>query len=172
MSKTYKQSSKPTPLKLKIDPKNYYLSYFPRQKLTAEMIRDNILVSSGLFVDKIGGPSVKPYQPPGLWDELTGGSTSNSLKRYTMSTNGNQYRRSLYTYWKRTAPPPGMITFDAMRRTSMYASSGNTQEVSFNAAGQVIGQVKQVESVKDVIYRMINEYLDSVERLNELLPKE
>jgi len=65
-----------------------------------------------------------------------------------------------------------MITFDAMRRTSMYASSGNTQEVSFNAAGQVIGQVKQVESVKDVIFRMINEYLDSVERLNELLPKE
>ena len=116
MSKTYKQSSKPTPLKLKIDPKNYYLSYFPRQKLTAEMIRDNILVSSGLFVDKIGGPSVKPYQPPGLWDELTGGSTSNSLKRYTMSTNGNQYRRSLYTYWKRTAPPPGMITFDAATR--------------------------------------------------------
>ena len=69
-------------------------------------------------------------------------------------------------------PLQGMITFDAMRRTSMYASSGNTQEVSFNAAGQVIGQVKQVESVKDIIYRMINEYLDSVERLNELLPKE
>ena len=69
-------------------------------------------------------------------------------------------------------PLQGMITFDAMRRTSMYASSGNTQEVSFNAAGQVIGQVKQVESVKDVIYRMINEYLDSVERLNELLLKE
>ena len=69
-------------------------------------------------------------------------------------------------------PLQGMITFDAMRRTSMYAGSGNTQEVSFNAAGQVIGQVKQVESVKDVIYRMINEYLDSVERLNELLPKE
>ena len=69
-------------------------------------------------------------------------------------------------------PLQGMITFDAMRRTSMYASSGNTQDVSFNAAGQVIGQVKQVESVKDVIYRMINEYLDSVERLNELLPKE
>ena len=109
MSKTYKQSSKPTPFKSKIDPKNYYLSHFPRQKLTAEMIRDNFLVSSGLFVDKLGGPSVKPYQPPGLWDELTGGSTSNSLKRYKMSTNGNQYRRSLYTYWKRTAPPPGMI---------------------------------------------------------------
>jgi hypothetical protein len=116
MSNTYKQSSKPTPFKIEIDPKNYYLSYYPRQKLTAEMIRDNILVSSGLFNNKLGGPSVKPYQPPGLWDELTGGSTSNSLKRYIMSTNGNQYRRSLYTYWKRTAPPPGMITFDAATR--------------------------------------------------------
>ena len=69
-------------------------------------------------------------------------------------------------------PLQGMITFDAMRRTSMYAGSGNTQDVSFNAAGQVIGQVKQIESVKDVIYRIINEYLDSVERLNSLLPEE
>ena len=69
-------------------------------------------------------------------------------------------------------PLQGMITYDAMRRTSMYASSGNTQDVSFNAAGQVIGQVKQIESVKDVIYRIINEYLDSVERLHSLLPRE
>ncbi|MEK9609838.1 MAG: PSD1 and planctomycete cytochrome C domain-containing protein [Flavobacteriaceae bacterium] len=116
MSSTYQQSSRPTELQLKKDPKNEFLSIFPRQKLTAEMIRDNVLVSSGLFVDKLGGPSVKPYQPPGLWDDLTGGSTSNSLKRYVMSKDGNQYRRSLYTYWKRTAPPPGMVTFDAATR--------------------------------------------------------
>jgi NAD(P)H-dependent flavin oxidoreductase YrpB (nitropropane dioxygenase family) len=69
-------------------------------------------------------------------------------------------------------PLQGMITFDAMRRTSMYAGSGNTQDVSFNAAGQVIGQVNQIESVKDVIYRIINEYLDSIDRLNSLLPDE
>ena len=116
MSSTYQRSSKYNVSLLNIDPKNQYLSVFPRQKLTAEMIRDNVLVSSGLFVNKIGGPSVKPYQPPGLWDEMTGGSTSNSLKRYVMSTDGNQYRRSLYTYWKRTVPPPGMITFDASTR--------------------------------------------------------
>ena len=116
MSTTYQRSSKSNVSQLNIDPKNQYLSVFPRQKLTAEMIRDNVLVSSGLFVNKIGGPSVKPYQPPGLWDEMTGGSTSNSLKRYIMSTDGNQYRRSLYTYWKRTVPPPGMITFDASTR--------------------------------------------------------
>jgi NAD(P)H-dependent flavin oxidoreductase YrpB (nitropropane dioxygenase family) len=69
-------------------------------------------------------------------------------------------------------PLQGMITFDAMRRTSIYAGSGNTQDVSFNAAGQVIGQIKQIESVKDVMYGLISEYLDSVERLNNLLPKE
>ena len=67
-----KQSSKPNAMQINIDPNNQYLSVFPRQKLTAEMIRDNYLVSSGLFVDKVGGPSVKPYQPPGLWDEMTG----------------------------------------------------------------------------------------------------
>ena len=66
----------------------------------------------------------------------------------------------------------GMLTLAAMRRTSMHAVSGNTQEVSFNAAGQVIGQVKQIESVKDVVYRIINEYLDSLDRLNSLLPEE
>ena len=65
-----------------------------------------------------------------------------------------------------------MITFDAMRRTSIYAGSGNTQDVSFNAAGQVIGQIKQIDSVKDVMYGLIGDYVDSVERLNALLPKD
>lgn len=116
MSSTYRQSSKSSKSQLTLDPKNSYLSVFPRQKLTAEMVRDNVLVSSELFVNKIGGPSVRPYQPAGLWKELTGGSTSNALKRYVVSKGGNQHRRSLYTFWKRTVPPPGMITFDAASR--------------------------------------------------------
>ena len=116
MSSTYRQSSKSSKSQLTLDPKNSYLSVFPRQKLTAEMVRDNVLVSSELFVNKIGGPSVRPYQPAGLWKELTGGSTSNALKRYVVSKDGNQHRRSLYTFWKRTVPPPGMITFDAASR--------------------------------------------------------
>ena len=110
MSYTYQQKSSWTNELKELDPDNFYLARSNSYKLPAEIIRDNALASSGLLVKKVGGPSVKPYQPPGLWDELTGGSTSNSLKRYIMSTNGNQYRRSLYTYWKRTAPPPGMIT--------------------------------------------------------------
>lgn len=69
-------------------------------------------------------------------------------------------------------PLQGMITFDAMRRTSMYAGTGQTQKVAFNAAGQVIGQVNHIQSVKDVMFGLINEYIDTVERLNELLPKD
>ncbi len=152
MSATYQQSSKQTALQLSIDPKNQYLSVFPRQKLTAEMIRDNVLVSSGLFVDKVGGPSVKPYQPPGLWDEMTGGSTSNSLKRYIMSTDGNQYRRSLYTYWKRTVPPPGMITFDASTRD--YCSV-ERQKTSTPLQSLILLNDPQVQNAAEAIASLI-----------------
>ena len=99
-SSTYMQSSKVNISNKKLDPENMFLSYFPRQKLTAEMIRDNILASSGLLVNKIGGPSVKPYQPKGLWDEVIGGG-GGSLARYIPSTGENLYRRSVYTFWKK-----------------------------------------------------------------------
>ena len=152
MSATYQQSSKSNGLQLSIDPKNKYLSVFPRQKLTAEMIRDNVLVSSGLFVDRLGGPSVKPYQPPGLWDEMTGGSTSNSLKRYIMSTNGNQYRRSLYTYWKRTVPPPGMITFDASTRDYCTVER---QKTSTPLQSLILLNDPQVQNAAEAIAKLI-----------------
>ena len=152
MSATYQQSSKSNGLQLSIDPKNQYLSVFPRQKLTAEMIRDNVLVSSGLFVDRLGGPSVKPYQPPGLWDEMTGGSTSNSLKRYIMSTNGNQYRRSLYTYWKRTVPPPGMITFDASTRDYCTVER---QKTSTPLQSLILLNDPQVQNAAEAIAKLI-----------------
>jgi hypothetical protein len=99
-SSTYMQTSKVNNSNKKLDPENVFLSYFPRQKLTAEMIRDNILASSGLLVNKIGGPSVKPYQPKGLWDEVIGGG-GGSLARYVPSTGENLYRRSVYTFWKK-----------------------------------------------------------------------
>ena len=83
-SKTYMQSSKVDEQNKKLDPENVFLSYYPRQKLPAEMIRDNILASSGLLVNKLGGPSVKPYQPEGLWDEVIGGG-GGSLARYVQS---------------------------------------------------------------------------------------
>ena len=113
MSNTYQQSSMVTPALLEIDPENKYLARSSRNKLTAEMIRDNALAVSGLLVHKIGGPSVKPYQPEGLWAETTSGQ---GLTKYILDTGENLYRRSLYTFWKRTVPPPAMTTFDAASR--------------------------------------------------------
>ena len=113
MSSTYQQTSKATPELLEIDPDNLLLARSSRSKLTAEMVRDNALALSGLLVDKIGGPSVKPFQPEGLWAETTSGQ---GLTKYIIDSGENKYRRSLYTFWKRTVPPPAMITFDAATR--------------------------------------------------------
>jgi hypothetical protein len=113
LSNTYQQSSKVTPELLERDPNNIYLARSSRNKLTAEMLRDNSLAISGLLVYKIGGPSVKPYQPPGIWAETTSGQ---GLTEYHVDTGENKYRRSLYTFWKRTVPPPSMMTFDASSR--------------------------------------------------------
>ena len=124
-SSTYMQSSKVNISNKKLDPENIFLSYYPRQKLTAEMIRDNILASSGLLVNKIGGPSVKPYQPKGLWDEVIGGG-GGSLARYIPSTGENLYRRSVYTFWKKTVPPPSMMIFDASSRDNCEVKRQDT----------------------------------------------
>ena len=112
MSATYQQSSKITKKGLTLDPENLLLARGSRYKLTAEMIRDNALSVSGLLVKKTGGPSVKPYQPKGLWKEKTGGG-GGSLASYKVGTDEHLYRRSLYTFWKRTSPPPSMMIFDA-----------------------------------------------------------
>ena len=114
MSATYRQSSVITPEMMEFDPNNRLYARGPRYRLPAEMIRDNALLASGLLVDKIGGPSVFPYQPAGLWEETTSGR---HLTTYYQDTGENLYRRSLYTFWKRTVPPPGMTTFDAAMRT-------------------------------------------------------
>lgn len=113
LSHTYRQSTKTNERLLEIDPYNTWLARSSRHKLTAEMIRDNALLVSGLLSEKIGGPSVKPYQPEGLWAETTSGQ---GLTAYIMDTGENIYRRSLYTFWKRTVPPPAMMTFDAATR--------------------------------------------------------
>lgn len=113
MSATYQQSSQVTPELLEKDPENIYLARAPRFRLPAEMIRDNALAISGLLVEKTGGESVYPYQPEGLWDEL-----SNKSWRYPyLQTEGEGlYRRSIYTIWKRTSPPPSMLIFDMPQR--------------------------------------------------------
>jgi hypothetical protein len=109
LSATYRQSSRASQQQREKDPGNELLGRGPAFRLTAEMVRDNALAASGLLVPKIGGPSVKPYQPEGLW------AVNNAV--YQPDTGQNLYRRSLYTFWKRTNPPPSMNTFDAPSRS-------------------------------------------------------
>lgn len=110
-SATFRQSSSNTAEKLERDPKNGLLARGPTYRLSGEAIRDQALLAAGLLVEKTGGPSVKPWQPPGVWSEAgaSGGD-------YTPDTGEGLYRRSLYTYRKRTAPPPNMLTLDAGSR--------------------------------------------------------
>ncbi len=115
-SATYRQTSAITPEMKKIDPENIYLTRGPRFRLEAEEIRDYILTTSGLLNNEIGGPSVKPYQPPGLWEETNAGGNRGILTNYVPDTGDKLYRRSLYTFWKRTLPPPSMTIFDAPNR--------------------------------------------------------
>ena len=111
LSATYRQSSVPRDAKLYVDDaENVLLGRGPRYRLPAEQIRDNALAVSGLLVMKQGGPSVMPYQPAGLWEE------SGTGKSYQQAKGEGLYRRSLYTFWRRTSPPPSMLTFDATGR--------------------------------------------------------
>jgi hypothetical protein len=125
LSSTYRQSSKVSPKLLEIDPDNKLLARSPRARLTAEMIRDHALTISDLLVKEVGGPSVKPYQPPGLWNETTGGG-GGSTARYVQDEGNKNFRRSLYTFWKRTVPPPNMMTFDAASRDLCNVQRENT----------------------------------------------
>ncbi len=113
-SNTYRQSSRVSPDLVKRDPENMLLARGPRFRFDAEVIRDAALFTSGLLVEKVGGKSVKPYQPLGLWEAVAFvGSTTSQFKR---DAGEALYRRSMYTFWKRTSPPPQMTTFDAPSR--------------------------------------------------------
>ena len=119
LSATYRQSSQAAPQAVQKDPENRFLARGPVTRLTAEMIRDNALAASGLLVRKIGGEPVKPYQPEGLWEEKSGA-------RYERDRGDGLYRRSLYTFWKRTSPPPAMIAFDAAERNVCLVTRQST----------------------------------------------
>jgi mono/diheme cytochrome c family protein len=147
MSAAYRQSSKVTPQTMERDPENRLLARGPRFRLPAELIRDQALAASGLLVEKIGGPSVRPYMPEGVWDET---SKYGDLRGYKADTGDNLYRRSLYTIWKRTASPPSMTMFDSPTREicTVKRSRTNTplqalsllNEVTFVEAARVLAQ--------------------------------
>ncbi|MGN6352925.1 MAG: PSD1 and planctomycete cytochrome C domain-containing protein [Parafilimonas sp.] len=114
MSAAYRQSAVASKEKIEADPENAYLSRGPRFRLPAELIRDMVLSSSGLLVRTIGGPSVKPYQPKGLWEQATSGR--GVLATYKQDHGDSLYRRGIYTFIKLTVPPPSMVIFDASNR--------------------------------------------------------
>jgi len=124
-SATYRQSSKVTPALRDKDPENRLLARGPRIRLQAETIRDTALAASGLLNDAIGGPSVMPYQPKGIWEELAFGDGF-SGQSYAQSHGPDLYRRGIYTLWKRTAPPASLATFDAPDREKCTARRAQT----------------------------------------------
>lgn len=123
-SATYRQSAVITPENFKADPDNLYLARGPRNRLPAEFIRDMVLASSGLLTRTIGGPSVNPYQPPGLWEAATSGR--GQLASYKQVHGPNLYRRGMYTLIKRTVPPVEMAIFDASNRDQCEVRRLNT----------------------------------------------
>lgn len=120
-SSTYRQSSKTTPERLEVDPRNRLLSHAPRFRLEAEMVRDQALALSGLMSQKIGGPSVFPPQPEGLWQ-----AAFNGQRTWSSSAGEDRYRRGLYTFWRRTVPYPSMATFDAPSRETCTIKRSRT----------------------------------------------
>jgi len=124
MSATYRQSAVISKEKLKADPENILLSHAPRSRLKAEFVRDLVLSSSGLLTKSIGGPSIKPYQPPGLWEAATSGR--GQLSTYQQDHGDKLYRRGMYVFIKRTVPPPSMGIFDASNRDQCEVKRLNT----------------------------------------------
>ena len=162
MSATYRQDSKGTLEDKEIDPDNIYLARAPSYRLQAEMIRDNALVASGLFNPKVGGESMRPYQPPGLWLEKN--NFSHKLYEYKSMQGDSIYRRSLYTFVKRTSPHPMMITFDAPNREvcTVKRESTNTplqslvlmNDPQFVEAAKVLAQRVQSEGGDSLIEQL------------------
>ena len=150
-SAAYRQSSKVTPEAFERDPENRLVGRGPRLRLQAEMIRDQALAVSGLLVEKVGGPSVKPYQPAGLWADMVEGGYGD----YVAAEGDNLYRRSLYTFWKRTLGPPTMMTFDSSTREVCIVRMGITNTPL--QALTLMNDVTYVEAARRLAERMMTE---------------
>ena len=158
-SATYRQSARSTPEQLTKDPDNRYLSHGPRFRLQGEFIRDNALAVSALLVPKIGGPSVKPYQPPGIWNEVS----LNGNLRFKQDSGEGLYRRSMYTYWKRSAPSPSMTIFDAPTREKCTVRRSTTNTPL--QALVVMNDPQFVEAARFMAERVMQAATDPSERI-------
>ncbi len=161
-SAAYRQSAELTPEKLERDRENRLISRGPRFRMDAEMIRDYALAASGLLVRRIGGPSVKPYQPSGVWETVA--MPSSNTKTYEQDSGENLYRRSMYTFWKRSAPPASMDIFNAPTRehTTVRRERTNTplqalvtmNDPQFIEASRVLAQKAMRETGDDFDRRL------------------
>ncbi|MCE9545714.1 MAG: PSD1 and planctomycete cytochrome C domain-containing protein [Planctomycetia bacterium] len=153
MSATYRQSSRVTPQLLERDPENRLLARGPRFRLDGEAVRDVALAVSGLLVDKIGGPPARPYQPDGIWEAVA--YTASNTAHYKRDTGEGLFRRSLYTFWKRTAPPPEMVTFDAPSREACACRRPRTNTPLQSLV--LLNDVQFFEPARHLAERMITE---------------
>ncbi|MGI9474246.1 MAG: DUF1553 domain-containing protein [Rubripirellula sp.] len=151
LSKTYRQSSASSPEQYQADPFNQWLSRGPRFRLQGEFIRDSALQLSGLLRDQMGGPGVRPYQPAGLWAEVGLGGNP----KFVQDHGDSLYRRSLYTYWKRSAPPPSMQIFDAPTREKCTIRRARTNTPL--QALVTLNDTQFVEAARHFAERMIRE---------------
>jgi hypothetical protein len=153
MSAAYRQSAKSTPQQIAKDSRNLLLSHGPRFRMDAEMLRDIALQSGGLLVDKIGGPSVKPYQPANVWEQVSY-PTSDTLV-YVPDHGPALYRRSMYTYWKRMASPPSMDAFDAPVRDTVCTRRQRTDTPL--QALITMNDVQWIEAARALAARVIHD---------------
>lgn len=149
-SETYRQSSAVSPALIQRDPENRLLARGPRFRLPAELVRDNALAIAGLLSPRVGGPSVKPYQPAGLWEELAGGAGEGP---YVQDRGPNLYRRSLYVYRKRTVPHPAMATFDAPSGETCQVKRSRTNTPL--QALEMLNDITYVEAARHLAGRML-----------------
>lgn len=169
MSAAYRQSGKSTPEGLKKDPRNLLLSHGPRFRMDAEMLRDIALQSGGLLVDRVGGPSVKPYQPANVWEQVSYPSSDTLV--YVQDHGQSLYRRSMYTYWKRMASPPSMDAFDAPVRDTVCTRRQRTDTPL--QALVTMNDVQWIEAARGLAERVIHEAGTKpetrIDRMSEIL---
>jgi hypothetical protein len=153
-SATYRQASRVTPELLERDPENRLLARGPRFRLTGEFVRDQALAFSGLLVPKVGGPSVRPYHPPGLYEGVAP-TSEDTVKTYVQGRGDDLHRRSLYTYWKRSVPHPAMLAFDVPFREvcTVKRSRTNTPAQALN----LMNDPTYVEAARFIAQRMLRE---------------
>ena len=151
-SAAYRQSARVTPALFERDPDNRLIARGPRFRLSAETVRDQALAVSGLLVEKLGGPSVRPYMPAGVWDET---SVYGDLRGYKAESGEGLYRRTLYTIWKRTAAPPTMLLFDSPNREICTAKRSRTNTPLQALA--LLNEVTYVEAARRLAEEMINQ---------------